>query len=95
VGSAVDGAEDQTGELRRFSDALFPREIGYRELGAHITEADLEKYAMRTLPDAELDRLELHLLICSQCRDWVQMEIEFVTAMRGAAEEIRQCGKGE
>jgi len=39
---------------------------GYRESMAHISEDDLERYAMKTLPDAQLDELEDHLLICPE-----------------------------
>jgi hypothetical protein len=60
---------------------------------AHITEDDLEKYAMRTLLGAESGLLEGHLLACSECRDRVQTEIDFVTAMRGVAAEIREQGR--
>jgi len=35
---------------------------------AHITESDLERYAMLTLPEADIERLEEHLLICPKCR---------------------------
>ena len=49
---------------------------------------------MRTLPAAELDRLEEHLLICAECRDRLQSTDEFVAAMKAAA-KIRQSGKGE
>ena len=38
---------------------------------------------------SESGPLEEHLLVCSECQDWVQAEIDFVTAMRAAAAEIR------
>jgi anti-sigma factor RsiW len=69
---------------------LFPREIGYREVVAHIIEDDLEWYAMRTLPDAELDRLEEHLLVCADCRDRLTRTDVLVAAMRSAAAKIRE-----
>jgi hypothetical protein len=35
----------------------------------HIPEDALEQYATRTLPDMEIEPLELHLFNCSECRD--------------------------
>jgi hypothetical protein len=40
---------------------------------------------MATLPDSESGLLEDHLLICLECRNQLQLEIDFVTAMRLAA----------
>src|SRR5260370_34400908 len=48
---------------------LFPGEIGYREFVAHISEDDVEQYAMRTLNEADLDRLDDHLLVCPECQE--------------------------
>jgi anti-sigma factor RsiW len=56
----------------------------------HISEEALEQYAMRTLPEAaELGRLEEHLLICSACRNRLQMMDDYVAAMRSAAAKLR------
>jgi hypothetical protein len=56
----------------------------------HISEEVLEQYAMRTLPEsAELGRLEEHLLICSECRNRLQMMDDYVAAMRSAAAKLR------
>ena len=57
---------------------------------AHIGEDDLEQYALRTLPESACATLEGHLVICQSCRDRLDAEIEFVTAMRGAATKIRR-----
>jgi len=35
----------------------------------HTSEDDLESYSMQTLPEADLERVEEHLLICAECRD--------------------------
>jgi hypothetical protein len=59
----------------------------------HATEDDLERYAMRTLPAPESDRLEEHLLIFSACRD--RLESTDVAAMPSAAAKIRQSGMSE
>jgi hypothetical protein len=60
----------------------------------HVSEDDLELYAMRTLP-AEESKLAEHLLICSACRDRLQATDEYVAAMKAAAAKIRRGGKGE
>jgi uncharacterized protein with PIN domain len=52
----------------------------------HVSEDDLENYAMRTLPATEVESLEEHFLICSECRDRLQATDEYVAAMRAAAQ---------
>jgi anti-sigma factor RsiW len=61
----------------------------------HVTEDDLERYAMRTLSAPESDHLEEHVLICQSCRDRLESTDEFVAAMRSAAARIRRGGTGE
>ena len=61
----------------------------------HVSEDDLERYATRTLPATELDRLEEHLLICSACRDRLQTTDEYVMAMRSAAGKTRDDENGD
>ena len=61
----------------------------------HVSEHDLELYAMRTLPAPESELLEEHLLICSACRDRLTATDGYVAAMRSAAAKIRMTGKGE
>jgi len=34
----------------------------------HIQEDGLEQYVMRTLPDPEIEPMEVHLFNCSECR---------------------------
>ena len=65
------------------------------EFVEHVSEDDLERYTMRTLPATELDRLKEHLLICSACRDRLQTTYEYVMAMRSAARKIRESEKDE
>jgi hypothetical protein len=60
---------------------------------AHITDDDLEEYAMRTLPDAESEPLKQHFLVCSECRDRLTATDEYLAAMRSAAAEIRAQGR--
>ena len=35
----------------------------------HISQGALESYVMRTLPDSEIEPLEVHLFMCEECRD--------------------------
>jgi hypothetical protein len=60
------------------------------EIVQHVTDDTLERYAMQTLPEPEVGPLEQHLLICGECRERLDAEIEFVVAMRGAAAKIRR-----
>ena len=48
-----------------------------------------------TLPAAEVESLEEHLLTCAECRDRFQATDEYVTAMMAAAGKMRQSGTGE
>jgi uncharacterized CHY-type Zn-finger protein len=43
----------------------------------HVCEDDLERYAMRTLPAPESERLEEHILICPACRDRLHATDEY------------------
>jgi hypothetical protein len=61
----------------------------------HVTEDDLERYAMRTLSAPESDHLEEHGLIGQSGRDRLESTDEFVAAMRAAAARIRRGGTGE
>ena len=58
----------------------------------HVTDGLLERYAMQRLPDSETGPMEEHLMICPECRDRLEAEIEFVAAMRSAAVTIRLEG---
>jgi hypothetical protein len=58
----------------------------------HVTDDTLERYAMQTLPESELGSPEEHILICFECRERLQAEIDFVAAMQGAAARIRELG---
>ena len=55
----------------------------------HISDNDLEKFAMQTLPEPEAGPLVEHLVLCQSYRDRLDSEIECVRAMRGAAATIR------
>jgi hypothetical protein len=57
----------------------------------HPSDDELERYTMQTLTAPEAGLLKKHLLICQSCCDRLPAEIEFVTAMRAAAAQIRQA----
>jgi hypothetical protein len=61
----------------------------------HISDEALERCSMLTLPRHRIGPLEDHLLICSECQDRLQAEIDFVTAMRGAAKKISEKKRKE
>lgn len=56
-----------------------------RDLNAHGTDAQLELYALRRLPEPELGALEEHLLICVSCREKLDGVSDFVLGIRDAA----------
>ena len=39
------------------------------EFNEHIPQDALEQYAMETLPESEIEPLEMHLLVCEACQD--------------------------
>jgi anti-sigma factor RsiW len=55
----------------------------------HITEEDLERYAMRMAPEADLERIEEHLLICAECRDRLIETERVVAAFQAAGARIK------
>jgi hypothetical protein len=48
---------------------------------------------MQTLPNSESGPLVDHLLMCPECQERLDAEIDFVAAMREAAVKIRQIEK--
>jgi hypothetical protein len=48
----------------------------------HESEDRLELYALRRLPDSEVERVENHLLICDACRDRLEDVSAFAFSMR-------------
>ena len=63
------------------------------EIVLHITDDLLERCAMQALPESDVIPLKEHLMIYPDCRERLHAEIEFVTAMRGAAAQIREVAK--
>jgi anti-sigma factor RsiW len=56
----------------------------------HVSAEDLDQYTMSMLPQRRIAALESHLLTCPECQERLQAEIDFVTAMRGAAAQVRE-----
>ncbi len=54
----------------------------------HATEEDLERYALGRLPAAETERLEEHLLVCTECQDRLVETEAYVQAVRDAAFQL-------
>ena len=63
------------------------------EIVQHVSDDTLERYAMQTLPESESGPLEEHILICPDCQERLQAEIDFVTAMWGAAAKVWEAEK--
>jgi hypothetical protein len=49
----------------------------------HIPQEAIESYVLRSLPDLEIEPLEVHLFVCRECRD------RLVTTL-SAAEKLPQ-----
>ena len=50
----------------------------------HIDAETLERYALGHLAEAELGRVEEHLLLCQECRNWLIVAEKYVRTMREA-----------
>jgi len=55
----------------------------------HISAEVLDRYTMSMLSQRRNAAIEGHLLACPECQESLQAEIDFVTAMRGAAAQVR------
>jgi hypothetical protein len=62
---------------------------------SHISEDDLERYAMGTVKDeAELTPIEEHLLVCGECLEQAEKSEEFLKAMRAALRRLQARRNG-
>jgi Putative zinc-finger len=52
--------------------------------GAHASEDALEKYCLGSVPAAELEAIESHLLVCPACRDRLREQEGYVRIMQQA-----------
>jgi len=65
------------------------------DFSEHISEDAIERCAMKTLPELEIEPLEVHLLVCPGCQDRLKHLDEFLAALRAAARKIAQETPGE
>ena len=56
----------------------------------HVTDDQLERYALDRLDQTERDSIEEHLWMCEQCEEALIAEEAYANAMRTAAREVRQ-----
>jgi hypothetical protein len=61
----------------------------------HVSEDEIERYALLTVPDAACWWLEEHLLLCPECRERLITEEVFLAAMRSAAAAITKSAQTE
>jgi hypothetical protein len=54
---------------------------------SHPSDAELEAYVLRTMPEADVGPLHMHLLICHCCRKHLSESKKLVIAMRVADED--------
>jgi len=54
----------------------------------HASEEDLERYALGTLPAAQVELLETHVLVCAGCQDSLAETEVYVQAVRDAALQL-------
>src|SRR5262249_22051828 len=60
-------------------------------IGPHLPEESLEKYAFGRLPASELEAVEQHLLVCEYCRERLETEDNFAEAMHALAKLNEQA----
>ena len=60
----------------------------------HATEETLELYSLETLPEAETEVLEEHLLVCPECQQRLTGTDVYVRHMQAAAAKLRTEGPG-
>jgi hypothetical protein len=53
----------------------------------HESEDRLELYALRRLPDSDVERIENHLLVCDACRDRLEEVSAFAFSMRATLKD--------
>jgi hypothetical protein len=62
----------------------------------HLTIKLIERFALRELSEVEIQRVEKHVLLCSECGERLQEEVDVAAAMRSStATKIRKIVKTE
>jgi len=63
---------------------------------AHLSIELIERYALRELSEVEIQRVEKHVLRCSECRERLQEEVDVSAAMRSSTvAKVRKIAKAE
>ena len=57
--------------------------------GPHLEEAELEQYAMGSLPGERTESFEEHLLVCEQCQDRLLEMETYINAVRSVSPKLR------
>jgi hypothetical protein len=62
----------------------------------HLTIKLIERYALRELSEVEIQRVEKHVLLCSECQERLQEEVDLAAAMRSStAAKVGKIAKAE
>lgn len=56
----------------------------------HLGDEEIENYSLRAIPEAELARVEEHLLLCAPCRERVESSDIYVASMAHAGARLRR-----
>jgi len=72
-----------------------PAEVLATNFDEHISEDAIEQYAMETLPQSEIEPLEMHLLVCEACQDRLTRIDQFIAALRAVARKNVLGAPGE
>lgn len=56
----------------------------------HMNPEEVERYSLEDFSDEETTSFDEHLLLCERCRMDVESSDAYLSAMRGAASQIRQ-----
>lgn len=56
----------------------------------HVDEEALERYTLGHLAEADIERIEQHLLICETCQHRVEEADQYVRSMRAAARRVER-----
>jgi anti-sigma factor RsiW len=60
-------------------------------MAGHSTDHDLERYVLGMVKDeAELERLEEHLLACAECIDRAEQTRKYIQTMKAALAKLKR-----
>ena len=55
----------------------------------HLSSDEMEAYSLGRSSDADLEKVEEHLLICERCQNELALTDQFIRAMKSAAAALR------